>query len=99
MEENKNELSIVEQIFQSSVGTGMALRWKAFFAGIIPAIALIGPLLGIDFLNEAFLTAFGNLVSTIIEVVFTLIALYAFIVGQIRAKEMKKIGAGKYRRM
>lgn len=86
----------MEKLFLSSTGEGMALRWKAFFASIIPIISLLGPLLGVDFLTPQFLDNVSNAIATLILGVWGIASIVLFVKGWARAKYNKENQLGKF---
>lgn len=77
----------------SSTGEGVAKRWKAFFAGVVPVVTLLAPLFGIELpplqdLEEA--------VGKIILAIWSAVSAVAFIQGWMRKIEFKEKKLGKY---
>ena len=80
---------------KSSTGEGVALRWKSLASAVIPAVLLLGPIVGIDIEKEALDELSGG-VSQFIVAVWAAGSAVAFIVGWVRRNALKRDGLGKF---
>lgn len=79
----------------SSTGDGIALRWKALAASVVPILAYLLPLLGV---HTPDLGGLVDAVSSIITAVWLIISGVAFAIGWLRQISYKKQSLGKYAR-
>ncbi len=87
----------LKNLFLSSTGNGLAMRWKAFFSAVVPTLALVGPLVGIDFLSTDNLNLFSEWVEKAIVLVWEAVSGILFLKGWARRTFYKEKQLGKFR--
>jgi alpha-beta hydrolase superfamily lysophospholipase len=79
----------------SSTGEGIALRWKAGMAAVIPFLVVVGPMLGLNIAAEEWNQLTGQ-VSNLIIGIWSLASIVGFLAGWVRRNFNRNAGTGKF---
>ena len=83
----------MKNFFLSSTGEGLARRWKGIFSGVVPVVALLAPLLGVELPD---LSELGDLVEKLILSGWAAASAGIALSGWIRQIRFKQQKLGRY---